>query len=287
MKKILAASGGIDSMVLIDFCAKKYPNCELVVATFDHGTRESSVKDADFVAEVCSALNLKFYRGEANLGAKISEEKAREKRYDFLRKIAFLEKGEIWTAHHLDDLIESIAINLLRGTGFRGLTPLNALGIRRPMIDGEFDAELGEVIGRREILKYAAKNGVRFRQDQTNTSDDYLRNRVRRLTFNLDEGIKQKIYKLWKRQKAIVREIDDLVENLIPEDLRFEREWFMKLGDAEALEILRVGLARAGISTTRPQRREFLDAIKTYDSGKRFNLPEDRLIRINKKDFML
>ena len=68
MKKVLAVSGGVDSMVMLDIFLRNYPPEELVVATFDHGTRESSKTDADFVeqkvrefSELASALRIRFY----------------------------------------------------------------------------------------------------------------------------------------------------------------------------------------------------------------------------------
>ena len=297
MKKILAVSGGVDSMAMLSRMLKKFPAEELVVATFDHGARESSAEDAEFVekklAEVLSALKkpgkVAFYRSKAELSEGVSEEKARAARYDFLRKIAFREKGEIYTAHHLDDLVETVAINLIRGTGIRGLAPFSSFGVRRPFLDGFLDPREFrlEAFDRRGILKYAAEHKISFRQDPTNTSQDYLRNRVREKTFNLPLSTKLKIYRLWQEQREIVRGIDREVEGLVPEDLRFGREMFREMGEREGLEILRGGLMRAGVSATRPQMREFYQAILDYAPGKKFNLPGDKLVRINKKDFML
>lgn len=289
MKKILAVSGGVDSMVMLSLMIRRFPADEIIVATFDHGTRESSGEDADFVASKVAkiaqnapALQSRVYRGEAKLGAEISEEKAREKRYEFLWEVAFLEKGEIFTAHHLDDLVESVVINLVRGTGWRGLAVLNSPGIRRPFIDGTF----GEVFDKRKILKFAAQEKIVFRQDPTNTSDKYLRNRVREKVLNLPEELKRKVYELWQRQVEIAREIDEILEAIIPEDLRFEREWFKKMDEKEAMEVLRAGLLRAGVTATRPQIHEFYQAILSYKNGKRFNLPGDKLVEL-RRDFQL
>jgi len=288
MKKVLAVSGGVDSMVMLDIFLRNYPPEELVVATFDHGTRESSKTDADFVeqkvrefSELASAPRILFYRGRTELGAGISEEKARAARYDFLRKIAFRERGEIFTAHHLDDLIETTAINLIRGTGFRGLAGLSSLGIRRPFIDGFFE----EIYDKKKILEYAAKNKIIFREDPTNSSDDYLRNRIREKTRELPLSEKLEVYRLWKKQKAILKEISEILESILPEDRKYRREWFENLDEKVSLEILREGLIRAGISATRPQILEFLSAIKTYLPGKKFNLPGDKLIKLEKEKF--
>lgn len=270
-------------MVMLFLMAQKYSQDELVVATFDHGTRESSKADAEFVSQIASALQLKIYRGEARLGVKTSEEKAREKRYAFLRDVAEKEGGEIYTAHHLDDLVETVAINLTRGTGMRGLAALNAPNVKRPFLDGTF----GKVFDKCEILSVASENEIVFRQDPTNASDEYLRNRIRNKTIDLPKKTKLKIFELWQEQVKLIREIDKTVDGIIPEDLVFEREWFKKMGENEALEILRAALARADVSATRPQIREFLKAICSYQPGKKFNLPEDRLVKLSKKDFRL
>lgn len=289
MKKILAVSGGVDSMSMLDIFVRQFPKSDLVVATFDHGTRETSEEDVRFVSGICSALEIPVYRGKADLGANVSEEKARTARYDFLRKVAFEEHGEIYTAHHLDDLVETITINFLRGTDFRGLACFSALGVRRPFLDDLLNPQDFKLkaFDKNSILTYAAKNSIVFREDPTNETDDYLRNRVRKTTRSLPLSKKLKIYELWKNQKNLVREINNLTESLIPEDLKFARADFLELDDKTALEILRSALLRAGISTTIPQRKDFLNAIHTYEPGKTFNLPKDRLVKINKKDFML
>lgn len=283
MKKILAVSGGVDSMVMLDMMRKRFPAEELVVATFDHGTRKSSRVDADFVSKIGSGYNLRVRKGKANLGEKVSEEVARKKRYEFLRKIAAEENGEIYTAHHIDDLIESVAINLSRGTGFRGLSVLTMHGVKRPFLD----MTLGNIFDKRDILKYAAKNNVIFRHDPTNTSDSYLRNRLRPDVSVLTRETKNQIYQLWEKQTQVVKEIDKIVSELIPDDLCFERMWFKNLNDEVCHEILRAALASVGVLATRPQINDFLKAIREYSPTKMFNLPNDKLVRINRRDFTL
>ena len=283
MNKVLAVSGGVDSMAMLDLMRKNFPAAELVVATFDHGTRESSKVDADFVSDVCATLHLRVFKGEAELGAGVSEEAAREKRYEFLRKVAYDTKGEIYTAHHLDDLVESVAINLARGTGFRGLAVLNAPDVKRPFLDGSFR----KVFDKHDILTYAGENNMCFRQDPTNTSDDYLRNRLRPAVSELSRKTKNEIYELWQKQVSLVREIDETIDSLLPEDLTFKRAWFKDLDDDVAIEILRAALNRANVPATRPQLRDFLKAIREYGTNKQFNLPNDKLVRLGRRDFTL
>jgi len=283
MKKILAVSGGVDSMVMLDLMRKHFPASELVVATFDHGTRESSSTDAEFVERVAEKLGIKAFKGKASLGSGVNEEMARQKRYEFLRKIAEQEKGEIYTAHHLDDLVESVAINLTRGTGPRGLAALNAVGIHRPFIDGTFDG----LWDKQKILENASENGIVFRQDPTNTEDIYLRNRLREKLKSAPNNVRLKVLELWQTQKSLYAEIDKLVNMMIPEDLKFQREFFRNVDEQVALEILRAALIRANTPATRPQIYDFYKAILNYAPSKKFNLPNDRLVTLKKKDFQL
>lgn len=318
MTKILAISGGIDSMVMLDLLHSQnkdsnhpFPTDNYVVAHYDHGTRPSSKADADFVVQTSMIkYNLLALTGVAKLGEGVSEEVARENRYQYLHQLAInlvppqtvkLSASkpchpsigvphpaiEIYTAHHLDDLVESITINLLRGTGWRGLAVLDAPGIVRPFLD---PAILGTTKpwDKKAILRYAAKHHVSFRQDPTNCEDYYLRNRVRKKLADFSEAKKQQLFHLWQRQKDLKHTIDTTVAELLPPYGEvWQRSWFRNLDEVVALELLRAGTLRAGISATRPQLRNFREAILNYAPGTYFNLPGDRLIKLNKTTFEL
>lgn len=290
-KIILAVSGGVDSMVMLDMIcrAKKYSSgdifSEIIVAHFDHGTRPSSRLDAEFVERKAHEYGVGFRLGRGELGEGVDEATARTARYDFLHSIDPL--ATIFTAHHLDDLIETVAINLVRGTGWRGLAVLDSSGIRRPFLETEM---FYEPIDKAAIMEYAAKRKLEFREDPTNASDEYLRNRMRHQMNNSALDFKQKMasYRLWQEQKRLKAEIDQLVVSLLPEKgTPWQRAWFKDLEANVALELLRAGTLRAGIAATRPQLEDFRQAIINYAPSKQFNLPGDRLVRLNKTDFEL
>lgn len=288
-KVILAVSGGVDSMVLLDILAKKYSFGDIIVAHFNHGIRDDSEKDAEFVARVAREIyHIRYIIGRGSLGSGASEERAREARYEFLRKVAMENGGaKIYTAHHLDDLIETVAINFIRGTGWRGLASLDSPDIERPLIGTEL---IYEPMDKLAILEYAAKRGLHFREDATNSSEKYLRNRVRGQLTETEMNFKQKmeIWELWRGQKKLRQEIDRIVREILPaENAEWQRGWFRDLEPQIATEILRAGTLRAGISATRPQLEEFRQAILNYVSGKRFNLPGDKLVKIGKEGFKL
>ncbi len=263
---------------------------DIVVAHFNHGTRPSSKDDANFVKKCAEERNLTFALGTAKLGEGVSEEVARRARYNFLHKACETSgHTKICTAHHLDDLVETVAINLLRGTGWRGLAALDAPMVRRPFLEPEdMPKSLRKLVpfDKKTILRYAADFEITYRQDPTNNEDSYLRNRVRKKLSNFDK--KHEIYALWQKQKKLKREIDELVGELMPEgDEPWQRSWFEGLDEKVALELLRAGTLRAGISATRPQLERFYQAILTYAPGKAFNLPKDELVTFTKTDFFI
>lgn len=274
-------------MVLLDIMAKKYSFDDILVAHFNHGIRSDSDKDAEFVARVAKEIyHIRYIIGKGNLGVEASEEKARGARYDFLRRVATEEGAtKIYTAHHLDDLVETVVINFIRGTGWRGLAGLDAPDIRRPLLETDL---VYEPMDKLAIIEYAAKRGLHFREDATNASEKYLRNRVRQKLTEADLRFEKKmeIWELWQRQKTLKREVNQAVRELLPMG-EWQRGWFRDLESQVALEILRAGTLRAGVSATRPQLEEFRQAILNYAPGKSFNLPKDRLVKFGKESFKL
>ncbi|MDR0398052.1 MAG: tRNA lysidine(34) synthetase TilS [Candidatus Nomurabacteria bacterium] len=270
--KILAVSGGVDSVVMLDMLAGD----DCVVAHFNHGIRSDSDEDERFVGELAEKYGLHCEHKKENLGAGASEELARERRYCFLKEVATKHGGVIYTAHHADDVIESIVINLIRGTGWRGLAPLDSPDIERPLI-GMFKAD---------IKRYANRHGLTWREDSTNTDTNYLRKRVRQ-TLQVQYLQKDAVLKLYEEQKVLKKQIDELVAGFLTPSNVYDRELFRQLDDAVALEVLRAALLQVGRSATRPQLKEFLLAIKTYKTSKKFNLPGDYLVKIHKDYFHL
>lgn len=247
----MAVSGGVDSIVLLDQMVYEKNRAELIVAHFDHGIRASSADDAKFVANLAREYGVKFEMKRVELGAETSEELARDERYKFLRAAAKKYDATLVTAHHLDDLVETIAINLVRGTGWRGLAVLDAPGVLRPNIEHE----------KAENLAYAAEHHLKWREDETNASDRYLRNRIRAKTMILSVETKHKLLELWKAQRELKRVIGDETKRLLPESGGYSRYFFTMIDEFSACELLRE-VTRGRL--TRPQLQSVLMAIKTY-----------------------
>lgn len=284
MVKIFAISGGVDSVAMLHmFASQQSSDDEIVVAHFNHGIRKNAGEDAEFVRKLAYNYGLEFYLGEGKLGEKASEADAREARYGFLHKLAqkLGEKSHpapIYTAHHLDDLIESVAINLIRGTGWRGLAVLNTPGIVRPFLQSE------SLMNKKAIMKCAAEHNLCYREDPSNSWDEYLRNRIRHQMNNIID--KSGLYDLWQQQVALKAEIDKLIADLLPAPgENWRRDWFKDLDEVTALELLRAGALQNGVSATRPQLEDFRQAIVNYGAGKCFNLPNDKLIKFSKDSF--
>ena len=277
MKLILAVSGGVDSMALLAM----YAHADIIVAHTDHGTRKSSAEDADFVRQKCQELGVKFYETKLGLGEGVSEELARKKRYEFLKTIQEKEGGTLCTAHHLDDVLESIVINLIRGTGWRGLTPFYGDELVRPFIISK--------MWKRDVLKFAGEQNIRFRQDPTNYEADYLRNRVREKMTGLDEIARANIIELFERQNELRGKIEKLVTELAKQTVVgknfHKKELFLTADEKVALEVLREICLMHGYSLTRKQLVDFLAAIKTYAPHKKFNLPKNHFVTILKNYF--
>src|SRR5690606_36249858 len=108
---VVAVSGGVDSMVLLDVLAKKYKGrgkTALTVAHFDHGIRQDSAYDRQLVSEMAAAYSLPFVFARGELGAGASEAAARAARYEFLREVQKRAGSRgIITAHHHDDAVET------------------------------------------------------------------------------------------------------------------------------------------------------------------------------------
>ena len=167
---VLAVSGGLDSAVLLDAAARVRPSCDLVVATFDHGTGPAARDAVSLVERRAAALGLRVIAGRAAAPLR-GEAEWRAARWEFLREVAREPGGTVATAHTRDDQVETVALRILRDAGARGLAALAARGegIVRPLLD----------LRRAALERYAARRDVAYVIDPSNASPEHARNRVR------------------------------------------------------------------------------------------------------------
>lgn len=168
-RTLLAVSGGVDSMVLLDAAAAVCRHDRLLVATYDHGTGTAAVRAADSVVERCRLIGVECVHGRAT-GELRSEAELRDARWAFLRAVAREQDAVIATAHNEDDQVETVLMRLMRGAGARGLAGLYAATeVRRPLIG----------FSRDRIVAYARARELTWIDDPSNASRSYLRNRLR------------------------------------------------------------------------------------------------------------
>ena len=173
---VCAVSGGADSVALLHVLLSLQTelNILLTAAHFNHGLRGAeSDADESFVIDLCRQWQVPLKTGSGDCAAygkergMSTEEAARVLRYEFLRSCP----GTVVTAHNADDQVETVLLNLLRGTGLRGLGGIapKQPGLERPLL----------AVTRQEIEAYLAAHGLPHREDSSNSRDDALRNRLR------------------------------------------------------------------------------------------------------------
>ena len=276
MKYIVAVSGGVDSVVLLDMIAQEVEPYNIVIAHFDHGIRPNSAEDARFVAEKAGKYGIQFETKREELGAGASEELARLRRYAFLRAVAKKHGGTIMTAHHADDIIETIAINVSRGTGWRGLAVLSGRDVERPLLDKT----------KSELIEYARENLLEWREDVTNTDTKYLRNDFRQKLTSFDNDSKELLRLYHKRQVAVRKLIDSEVQALV--QAPYSRYLLTNTPNSAALELLRgILILETSKGATRPQLERMLLAIKTYRPGQTFDVDAQYVLRFQRSDFVV
>lgn len=180
-KMAVAVSGGADSIYLLcALWADEELRSQLCVLHFDHAVRgEESTQDALFVATVCQHLKIPCYQDRRQSAGPASELVLREARNTFFttqRKIHHFDI--ICTAHHLDDVVETLLMRLARGAG---LTGLSAPRVLQDFQDGHqrYRPLISAQISKKEILEVLQKAGIPWREDATNALPVAQRNRVR------------------------------------------------------------------------------------------------------------
>lgn len=257
---VVAVSGGVDSVVLLDMLAKR-SRARLVVAHFDHGIRGNSSQDEAFVRRLAEDVyRLPYQTRREQLGAGASEDLARQRRYRFLRKVAARYDAQIVTAHHGDDTVETVALNLQRGTGWRGLAVLNAPGVLRPLLG----------FTKQQLLGYAKRHELEWREDASNLSEDYARNRMRHTLKALDAHSQQAVKELASRQRHLAAAIDHEIERLLP---HVDRHFLTNIDQGVAVELLRAWCCTVHeLPLTRPDAERLLLAVKTARSNARVDI---------------
>jgi tRNA(Ile)-lysidine synthase len=224
---LVGVSGGRDSVALLHWLREAGYN-NLIVCHLNHQLRgQSASADARFVRKLAAKYALLFELGQANVRAIAAREKisietaAREARYSFFGQVAERSGCQtIFLGHHADDLVETLLLNLFRGTGASGLVGIRGVTIRR---EGDVSLTVGRPflgIWRSDINQYVKQNRLDFREDRSNKDLTPLRNRVRqRIIPYLEKTIGRNIRQnIWKTA-TILAEEENFFESLLPKNL--------------------------------------------------------------------
>ena len=214
---LCAVSGGADSMCLLAqmLSLAAQTGFTVLCAHFDHRQRgEESKRDADFVRAYCAEHAVACFV-EAYEGGRRDEAALRQARYAFLRRTA-AEQNCRWiaTAHTADDQLETMLLNLARGSGLRGMTGITPVqgDLLRPMLDTT----------RADVEDYLREHQIPHVEDSSNASDDYARNRLRRTAVPAMQSVNAQAVRHAAETASLLREDADYLDSLAGEALSGE-----------------------------------------------------------------
>jgi tRNA(Ile)-lysidine synthase len=288
-KYVVAVSGGVDSMALLNMLLDR-PDLQLLVAHVNHGIRSDSKRDEALVRLFCMSHNIRFVSKVLNLGANASEETARKARYEFLQHCRKSFKATaIITAHHQDDLLETAVINLLRGTGWRGIAPFGQQNVLRPLVNNT----------KKTLVKYAKEHSLPWREDSTNANQNYLRNYVRHSLMPAMNKIDRQwgidLLRLIRKQLILRRKIEAKANSLLqilaqsePNKLTIRRYFLIMLPHAVAYEIMQTIFRNLlGFSLTHDLAEQALLFAKTALPAKNMPLDSGWQLRVTKSELIV
>ena len=237
---VVAASGGVDSMVLLHVLSiiKNEFDLTLVVAHMDHDKRHDSALDAHLVRQTAKKYGFEYT--ETTLPKqKLSgnfHHYARQQRYLFLKRVAIRYKAcVVATGHHANDHLETVIDRIMRGetpTSLIGIQPrgtINGISVIRPLIE----------ITKEELLDYALNFAIDWREDLSNASDCYMRNRIRKhivpkmrhLRWDVLMHVRNLSDNLAQDESYFSSQLDELINDVTITDVGYEMKlsWLRKL----------------------------------------------------------
>lgn len=219
-KTLLAVSGGIDSMCMAEIFVRRYPCESLAIAHCNFNLRgEESDGDEQLVRRWAEEHGVRIHvqsfdtKGFAREHGVSVEMAARELRYRWFAQLCASEGyDEVAVAHNANDNAETLLLNLLRGSGMKGLAGMSAVSplpysegmavrLVRPLLD----------MTRKQIEGFALANGVRYRNDSTNFSSEYKRNMLRNEVFPVFEKVNPSVVRTLNREMGYFAEANEIV----------------------------------------------------------------------------
>ncbi len=228
-KVIVGVSGGPDSISLLDVLLKikkeEIINFNLIVCHVNHMIRKEAGDDEEYVKNYCKKNNITFYSKKIEVEKIAKQEKigteeaGRKERYNFFYDILKKENAnKIATAHTKNDNVETVLMNIIRGSSTSGLVGIEP--IREKLIRPLFNCE------RKEIEKYCKENNLNPRIDKTNFENTYTRNKIRNMLIPyIQQNFNPNIIDSIDRLSSLAKEENKYMENTVIkcfQDLKIE-----------------------------------------------------------------
>ena len=289
---VVGLSGGADSVALLNILLSFREEYDLTVTAchINHNLRGTeSDRDEAFVKKLCEKLNVPLEAVSINVKDNSSpheslEETARKLRYREFERICEKHNAKLATAHTASDNAETVLINMLRGTGTKGLSGIPPLRdyIIRPLIR----------CSREEIEEYCQKNGLSFVTDSSNLTDDYTRNKIRHNIIPLLKEINPSFIGAVARMTAILGEDTDFLENCAEErarecltDGKYDSKALKALPRAIKCRIIASALKEKGVE---PSTLRISQCEEIIEKGMgKVNLCKNRFAYVRKKKFYI
>ena len=242
-KLLIAISGGVDSVVLTHLLHALNFDVSLAHCNFNLRATESD-KDEDFVKKIGETLHLKTFttsfetKKYAEKNQLSTQVAARNLRYNWFQEIIQKHHFDfLLTAHHADDNLETFIINLTRGTGLEGLTGIPEVNqlIVRPLL----------IFSRDEIEKYAVQHQIKWREDLSNASSKYVRNKIRHEVIPILKEINPSLLESFQKTSDHLKESQQLIDESISD---FKKKAVVTLEN----ETLKIDIAKI-IKTKNPK----------------------------------
>jgi tRNA(Ile)-lysidine synthase len=280
---IIAASGGMDSMVLVDLCYKAGFDFAIAHCNFKLRGAESD-EDAAFVKSVAKSMGFPCFENDFDTIIHAEKHKlsiqaaARDLRYAWFEQL--LQSGDYQfyaTGHHFDDKIETFLINLFRGTGISGLRslmPKNGNCIRPLLFANRSDIEI-----------YARQNQIEFRVDSSNQEDHYTRNKIRHFVIpaiektypDFKKGFENTFYALKVTEDFVRSETSKITQKLVKKSDGKVVINIKQLKEPDNLELCLYEILK-GYNFNTPTVREIFNSLEGI-SGKKFYSKTHKLVR--------
>jgi len=216
---VIAVSGGSDSMLLLKLLeiVRQDMPINIVCAHVNHNVRSESKNEEEYLKKYCATNNIVFegYKIENYPDKNNFQNYAREERYTFFEQV--MEKHgtkKLLTAHHADDLLETILMRLARGSslngymGFKKITVKNGFIIYRPLIN----------VNKQEIIDYCSINKITYFNDKSNFENKYSRNRLRNTIIPLLKKENKQIVKHFNSFNEEISDLSQYINNMVEKE---------------------------------------------------------------------